>query len=792
MVSSYYLSVNLIFLSGIFSVPLQNVEVVPLASNGEATSAIVLPAAKGAPSRKENNTNETNTIIKPISLSDKGDKTITPSGSPSNSTSGTLNLGTTSKEISALASNRPDAEDAQRNAVLKLLDRPSNGKSFFSDQAGKDLEAKSTEKPQDNPTNKIAQNPKDASSKPTEKPTENIPIEIKPVNIAENIQQNPGTKPAETLKDVPPVKSTNNSTENPAAKPTETIPKEITPVKLTENSKENPPAKPKETPKDVPPVKPTENSRDNPAEKSAEIAPKDTKPIKLNDSSKETAGAKPAEIPKENTPKKPKDSPKEAPALTAETKAAEKKVEVKPGEASFTPGVKALSEKPLITSPSSNETSKEPKAAPKGKDDTDSKPKEAAQFLDTSKDETTGASKKNKNEAVPKEANKDPSNHKDSGNAKEPVKGDVSNVGKDLKPLLQKPTVSAATKEENVELPGVFLAVSDSEETPLASEAPPQASEKKNGQKKPNPDGGAAEIVKSTQVENPGQKGTEDSMRALEKAAPKALPTIESGAVLGPEPSPRSPAPSAPKASPPAPPAEKAAPESMEMKHHEGDSHKKKLVANTNNNLNVVKAGSDPPPNVDAQAGKEKGEEQIPNLVMYAAAGVAGFVVMIIVVLLFAKMKQKKEKKVSQGEEKFRGSQSAIPVEFGSGEAAKEITTPLSPPMSVSGRSQRSIPVSLPPPRGDEDLSGGRPMTRQLRNSSRSANKYGGTYQGSQYGGEYGPYEGSAYNESEFYDNSRYRVNDGFSSRSRDSYASNPRSVRSEKARFPYRGSVPR
>lgn len=109
-------------------------------------------------------------------------------------------------------------KSTRRLEYLRSLfsDRPSNGKSFFS-------------------------------------------IEIKPVNIAENIQQNPGTKPAETLKDVPPVKSTNNSTENPAAKPTETIPKEITPVKLTENSKENPPAKPKETPKDVPPVKPTEN-----------------------------------------------------------------------------------------------------------------------------------------------------------------------------------------------------------------------------------------------------------------------------------------------------------------------------------------------------------------------------------------------------------------------------------------------------------------------------------------------------------------------------------------------------
>ncbi|WAQ81572.1 hypothetical protein PtA15_1A914 [Puccinia triticina] len=607
------------------SSPIQNVEVVPLANNGETTSAIVLPT--GALNNKNKSTLGTGTDGKPVSLIEKGEKNSDNKALSLDSSTSTSRLVNAEKVTSTSLTQQTNVNGTQ-DQIAKLLERPSNGKSFFADQT---------------------------TTTPTPKP---------------------------------------------------------------EGNQE-------------------EKKKTNPAGLVGELKP-----------------------PVENT-------------------------------GQF-PAVKLLSEKPLVTSPSADQetitaegkASVEPKAellAPKlSSPPVDLKPVELKPPKESKQKQVVPA-KKDGGEASKKpetaEINKEQLRKDPKGSAPKP--NEINLIGKDIKPLLEKPTSTVDPTDENAEGPVLLSLGRITDEEPNETESKTGRGAKKADAEKNA--GSRNDPQEASKIQSGGAHG-----KNPEDKPQKSLPTVDSAKDLGPEPAPKAPPPTAPKATTPSPPPPgKSAPgpESPDSKEKFPEAQHMRMAGNTANTLSVVQGGSNSTAAKESEGPPE--EKSQSKLLIYIGAGVVGFLVLLVSFILFAKKKQKKEKKIPGG------VQSEIPVEFGSGEGASQITTPLSPPMSLNGKSERGIPVALPTPRGDQDLVGGKSFSRQLRGSTGYERNYSTGY-GSEYGrDQYAQDAGSAYDESEFYDNSRYRGGRDQENRGRvDSFpsrrSSGRASPRSEKGRFPY------
>ncbi|KAI9607569.1 hypothetical protein KEM48_001518 [Puccinia striiformis f. sp. tritici PST-130] len=393
--------------------------------------------------------------------------------------------------------------------------------------------------------------------------------------------------------------------------------------------------------------------------------------------------------------------------------------------------VKLLSEKPLVSSPTGDDTKKAPdgptpdslasklsspgekakegaapKALPEPKDST--QPKQLTEKgNDNPKaiaDQKAPTEPKKVELAEAKRAGGEENTRPERPESKK--KSDPSSVGKDIKPLFEKPTTTADETNET------------------------------------------------------GAHGKQASKEATNDKPQKALPTIDSTKDLDPEHNLKAPPPATLQATSPSAPPEKKEKESQPPVSKENsppDALYMRMAGTQANTLSVVQGGSNST-DTDAQKSKE-GEEKSSSKIVYIGAGVIGFIVLVVVVIIFARKQQQKENQLPEGGKSW-GVQSEVPIEFGSGGGVNEITTPLSPPMSLAGKSSRGIPVTLPTRRGDEDLVGGKTFNRYSNGSNR---KYSNNYGGDNGMNSYNQYathpadRGSAYNESEFYDNTRYR-----------------------------------
>ncbi|KAI9606998.1 hypothetical protein KEM48_001654 [Puccinia striiformis f. sp. tritici PST-130] len=347
--------------------------------------------------------------------------------------------------------------------------------------------------------------------------------------------------------------------------------------------------------------------------------------------------------------------------------------------------VKLLSEKPLVSSPTGDDTKKAPdgptpdslasklsspgekakegaapKALPEPKDST--QPKQLTEKgNDNPKaiaDQKAPTEPKKVELAEAKRAGGEENTRPERPESKK--KSDPSSVGKDIKPLFEKPTTTA---DETNGAP-VLLSLGQKTEDPHSH---------------------------SGHAEETGAHGKQASKEATNDKPQKALPTIDSTKDLDPEHNLKAPPPATLQATSPSAPPEK------KERNLSPQSQRKILL---------------PMHYTDAQKSKE-GEEKSSSKIVYIGAGVIGFIVLVVVVIIFARKQQQKENQLPEGGKSW-GVQSEVPIEFGSGGGVNEITTPLSPPMSLAGKSSRGIPVTLPTRRGDEDLVGATINTRPI------------------------------------------------------------------------------
>ncbi|PLW51829.1 hypothetical protein PCASD_00822 [Puccinia coronata f. sp. avenae] len=442
-------------------------------------------------------------------------------------------------------------------------------------------------------------------------------------------------------------------------------------------------------------------------------------------------------------------------------------------------GVRLLSEKPMVASPGGPI----PVALV-------SRPSEESTQTSKSTSKSTGETR-----GEPIRKKKDGADNNKENSRKDPkvnpseVTG-VTSLGKDAKPLTEKPTTAADSKEEINEATS-FLSVEQNAENHIESESQAGLTDQKQAPDKSATPQNDAEGTKK----NDDMQRKTASKEATEDKTMKTLPTIDSEKDLRSEPVKGGSPPVAPKTSPPSPPTDKVAspptakstpggngkvPEPPSSKEDPAQAPPVRLAGKTATTLSVVKDDK----HSDAHKEDKPEEKHSSKLLYMIGAGGVGFFVLLVGLIIFARRDQKKGAQLPEGAENSYGAQSEKSNEFGSGGGAKEITVPLSPPMSLSGKSERGISVALPTPRGDEDLSGGKSFGRQLRSGYERG--YGSNY-GSQYGRDnYGQYEsdnGSVYNESEFYDNSRQRGGrDTYRNRTSDRMSS----PRTERGRFPY------
>ncbi|KAI7962981.1 hypothetical protein MJO28_001075 [Puccinia striiformis f. sp. tritici] len=370
--------------------------------------------------------------------------------------------------------------------------------------------------------------------------------------------------------------------------------------------------------------------------------------------------------------------------------------------------VKLLSEKPLVSSPTGDDTKKAPdgptpdslasklsspgekakegaapKALPEPKDST--QPKQLTEKgNDNPKaiaDQKAPTEPKKVELAEAKRAGGEENTRPERPESKK--KSDPSSVGKDIKPLFEKPTTTA---DETNGAP-VLLSLGQKTEDPHSH---------------------------SGHAEETGAHGKQASKEATNDKPQKALPTIDSTKDLDPEHNLKAPPPATLQATSPSAPPEKKEKESQPPVSKENsppDALYMRMAGTQANTLSVVQGGSNST-DTDAQKSKE-GEEKSSSKIVYIGAGVIGFIVLVVVVIIFARKQQQKENQLPEGGKSW-GVQSEVPIEFGSGGGVNEITTPLSPPMSLAGKSSRGIPVTLPTRRGDEDLVGATINTRPI------------------------------------------------------------------------------
>ncbi|KAA1114406.1 hypothetical protein PGT21_007795 [Puccinia graminis f. sp. tritici] len=651
-----------------FSSPIQNVQVVPLANNGEAISSVVLPS--GTSSSKSKIALESGTNGKPVSLIEKGDKGLDNKTIPLDFSTSSSRLVNAEKDSSTSPEKKTNVTNGTQDQIVKLIERPSNGKSFFADQTT----TAPTPKPEESLVDKKKTNPTGLGGEPQHK-------------------ENSGESTAVKLLSEKPLVTSPSSDDEKEKKTAEgKVPIEpkgdSLASRLSSAGKEDP--LPKKPPTEGFPPKPTDDPK----------APKDPK----------TAGEK--------------------------IKSDESKAPIEPKPKEAVPGKKdggEGSKKPDVTEVNKGQLGKDPKVEPP-------KPKE------------------------------------------------TSLLEKDLKPLSEKPT----SKDETQESPVLLSLGQKTEDETKEPEFQAGLAEKKMGTDKDSrPQNDAEGVNKKKKADGQGKETPKEDS---EIKPPTSLPTVDSAKDLGPEPAPKAPPPLPPKSTvPPPPPLGKgtAEPDPPVTKDSFPEAQSMRLAGNTANTLSVVKEGSTSTANQDSGGPKDKeGEDKSMSKLIYIGAGGVGLLILLVIIIIFSRKKQKKEKQSPDGEKSW-GVQSEVPIEFGSGQGASQITTPLSPPMSLNGKSQRGIPVALPTPRGDEDLSGGKSFSRQLRYSNGSERNNSTRYE-SDYGRDvYGQDSFSAYNESDFYDNSRYKGSRDPEPRGRvDSFpiqrSTGQMSPRSERGRFPY------